>query len=197
MPPSFTNKNFIFMMRLRSRILIIVLTLVCAAGIGLAVAGIPRAIPLDPLLDESSVSTTSTTARPPITAPTSGSLPGSITNPTITNPSTTQTTSTTINRDWLIEILNAGAGPGGAGQVADSLDLSLITQIRLADAPNPEERSLIIFRSEARGLMEQLVDANPILDSLERTEVIEWPPWADPSAVIVFLVTADWPLDGA
>jgi hypothetical protein len=179
-------------MRLRSRILIVVLTLVCAAGIGLAVAGIPRTIPLDPLLDESSVTTTSTTARPPITAPATGSLPGSITNPT-----TTQTTSTTINRDWLIEILNAGAGPGGAGRVADSLDLSLITQIRLADAPNPEERSLIIFRSEARSVMEQLVDANPILDSLERTEVSEWPPWADPSAVIVFLVTADWPLDGA
>jgi len=183
-------------MRLRSRIMIGLLILFMAAGIGLAVAGIPRTIPMDPILDQASVAVTSAPQRPVLTAPSLGSIPET-TPGSVTGPSTSQATTTTVNREWLIEILNAGAGAGGASRVADALDLSLIAQVRLADAPNPEERSLIIFRPQASGLMEQLVNANPILDSLERTVVDEWPQWADQRAVIVILVTADWPLDSA
>jgi hypothetical protein len=194
--PSFHKDFRIAAMRLRNRILIGLVTLVIASGVGLAVAGLPRSISLDPILNESLVATTSTTPRPAISVPNPGSVPGSIPESS-TAPSPAPAPSTTVNREWLIEILNAGAGPGGASRVADSLDLSLVNQIRLADAPNPQEQSLIIFRSQASGLMEELVDANPLLNTLERTEVDEWPQWADPSAVIVILVTADWPLNSA
>jgi hypothetical protein len=93
----------------------------------------------------------------------------------------------------MIQILNAGAGPGGAAAAAQSLDLSMIAELRLADAPRPEGRSQVLYRAEATSLLTEMVRANPILQNLPRTLLTIWPNWADPAAAIVILVTADWP----
>jgi hypothetical protein len=185
------------LMRLRSRIALALVMLLAAAGIGLGVAGIPKSTPLDPVLDPVGITTT-TAPRTPITAPPTTAQPSSTTSTTSTStPIGQQSDGDTEEAEEadgpMIQILNAGAGPGGAAAAAQSLDLSMISELRLADAPRPQEQSQILYRPEATSLLAQMLRANPLLEDLPRLQVAIWPTWADPAAVIVVLVTPDWP----
>jgi hypothetical protein len=166
-------------MRLRNRILTVFVVVAVSGAIGLAVAGIPRSTPLDPVLGPISTTTSTTVAAPAPTVAT-------------TAPPTTNASDTEI----VIEILNAGAGLRGAALVADSLDLQLAADVLLGDAPTAQDRSSILFRSAARPTVDALLIANPQLLAIDTTEIFEvneWPEWASPSAAILIVVGANWP----
>ena len=95
-----------------------------------------------------------------------------------------------------MEILNAGAGLRGAALAADSLDLSLATEVILGDAPVQQDQSFLLYRSVDSLLIEGFLNANPQLEMIESNVVSEedqWPEWASLTASIVIVVGANWP----